>query len=128
MPLRLTGAMTTKREENQFRKDVLEFTQDLRTNRLLAKLRAAFSSKGFPADELLLAGYLENEDGIAVGAIVSKHGVVHEFECDHEANKLNRFRKVKPSSIETYIDAIHVAVEFFDELFGQLQVRKKGAK
>ncbi|TWU07807.1 hypothetical protein [Stieleria varia] len=113
---------------NHYRKDVLEFTQDLRTNSLLAKFRAALSSNGFPADEVLLAGYLENEEGIVVGAIVSKDSVVHEFEYDHETKKLNRFSKVKPSSIETYIDAIHVAVEFFDELFAKLRVPKKGGK
>ncbi len=114
--------MGSKQDEKLFQKDVVEFTRDLRDNKLLGPLRSAFKDKGFPADEVLCAGYLENEEGVAVGAIVTESGVVHKFEHHAGENKFQRFSRVRDlSTIDTYIDAIHVAVEFREELFSQVR-------
>ena len=120
--------MTARQDQRHFQKDVVENTRDLRTHKGLTKLRAALEARNVPAGEVLCAGYLESEAGAAVGAVVSKDGTVHEFEFDHDSNELVQFKKVKPGAVETYIDAIHVAIEFRDILFSQLQVSQKNAK
>ena len=119
------AAISSQQDSKYFRRDVVDYTLELRTNRFLRNLREALAEKRFPVDEVLCAGYLENDEGIAVGAIVCPKGFVREFEFDHNTNKLNRFKKVTPRSIETYITAIPVAIEFRDELFRQIQASGK---
>lgn len=105
-----------KHDRRLFRQDVEEHTHELRTNPYLADLRTALKERGFPAEEVLLAGYLENE-GVAVGAIVTADQKVFEFEHDEtQGATLARFEQIDdPESIATYITAIGVAIEMMGE-------------
>ena len=100
-------------ERRLLRKDVEKYTHQLRTNPLLEDLRQALGKHGFAAEEILLAGYLENEEGVAVGAIVSSDKKVYEFEHhDSQGTVLARFDEVSdPQSISSYIYAVNVALE-----------------
>jgi len=101
--------------------DIENNTKNLREKPWFKQLRAALKMKGFSVGEVLLAGYLEDEEGVAVGAIVCKNKNVYEFKFTDEMKAITHFERVsRLESIETYISAIHVAVDCSDELFKKL--------
>lgn len=110
--------MTSDYDQRLLRNDVEEYTRELRTNPLLDDLRTALENRGFDADSILMAGYLENEEGVAVGAIVSADQKVYEFEHhDSQGAVLERFDEIDdPESVSTYIYAVMVAVEMAGDL------------
>lgn len=101
--------------EDLLEQEVDELTEMLRSDPSWEDLRKALSMRGFAADEVLLAGFMEDEENGEYGAIVTRSGQVYEYErdtgCDAPAG-FKRFERVAdPSKLsrEAY-PAVEVAL------------------
>ena len=71
---------SSEMEERLLRQDVEELTEMLRTAPVLESLRQALRSYSFDPGNLLLAGFLEDEEENEYGAFVTPSGEVFEYE------------------------------------------------
>ena len=80
-------------DEHLLEQEVQELTGMLRADPAWENLRQALTVKGFAAAEVLLAGFMEDEEGGEYGAIVTKSGEVYEYERDTRPNALIDFKR-----------------------------------
>ncbi len=81
--------------------EVDELTEMLRNDASWEGLRNALAMRGFAADEVLLAGFMEDEADGEYGAIVTRSGQVYEYERDTGRNApagFTRFERVVDAS------------------------------
>ena len=111
----------TDRDTKNYLADVVEITNDFRSNPLLEGLRSAFAVKGYKARDLIMAGYLENEEGVVVGAILDKEKTAFEFEFSNESGQFVAIDLVDDlESVRSYLPALAVASTHWEFVCGQL--------
>ncbi|PYQ02730.1 MAG: hypothetical protein DMF82_15220 [Acidobacteria bacterium] len=67
-------------EAELLRLEVEELTEMLRTDDVVEALRTSLRDRGLVIDELLLAGFVEDEDEREWGPIVTKTGTIFLYE------------------------------------------------
>ena len=67
-------------EAELLRLEVEELTEMLRTDDVVEALRTSLRDRGLVIDDLLLAGFVEDEDEREWGAIVTKTGTIFLYE------------------------------------------------
>jgi len=91
-------------DERLLRQEVEELTEMLRHEEILADLRALLREKGQNPDELLLAGFLENADGLEAGVIITPHREVFEFERSAVGRSTGFLRWLKVADVSVLLD------------------------
>jgi hypothetical protein len=99
--------------------EVQELTDLLRNDPEWEGLRKAFAQKGFSINEVLLAGFLEDEEWGEYGAFVTMAGDVYEYKRNTNPGasfEFTKLRRVKNPSkaIEKY-PAVEAAVRMVDK-------------
>ncbi len=94
------------------KQEVLELTALLRNEAILEDLRALLQKSGIDPQKVLLAGFLEGEDGIESGVLITSGGEVYQFERMLSHSEFKVFNRVDDTSTlaETY-PALAVALE-----------------
>ena len=82
-----------KTTDHLLQQEVEELTDLLRNSPNFKDLRSALIQKKFDVNELLLAGFMENEEDGEWGAIVTKSGEVHEYERSTSRKAGGKFKK-----------------------------------
>jgi hypothetical protein len=69
-----------KKEDTLLKQEVEELTEMLLHDNVLEGLRMAIREKGMSPADMLLAGFIEDEEEREYGALVTKDGKVFEYE------------------------------------------------
>ncbi len=96
------------------RQEVAELTELLRTDPVLEALRDALRSKGFHAEQVMLAGFVEDEEEHEWGAIITGDGRVFLYERETRADSSGFVSFEESSDVSTAIQlypAVRVALE-----------------
>ena len=105
--------------------DVKNLTELLRTDRAWNDLRLALAKKGLPAEEVLLAGFFEDEVGHEFGAIVTPDLKVIEFRRSTKtaAGRFTKWTRVR--NVRKLAEEMFPAVECGVEMARQARAEAK---
>ena len=96
------------------RQEVKELTDLLRTDPVLEALRHSIRSKGFHVEQMMLAGFVEDEEEHESGALVTGDGRVFLYERETKLDSVGFVSFDEPTDVSTAIrlyPAVRVALE-----------------
>lgn len=101
-----------KSEESLLRQEVLELTSMLKDEEGFADVRRLLGEHGLDRATVLLAGFLEDEEGWEGGVIVTPQRDVYVYERNSDTNDVERWEQIAdPSSLLDTYPAVLTALE-----------------
>lgn len=100
--------------EKLLKQEVEELTELLRNDPNWSDLRKALSGKNLKPDNVLLAGFIEDEEENEFGAIITQDGKVYEYErnTSDENNEFSKWQLVEDiNELLNTFEAIDVAIK-----------------
>ena len=100
-------------DEGSLKQEVEELTKMLRTEEVLEDLRSLLVRAGHDPHRILLAGFLENEEGFEGGVIVTPAHEIFRFERDDVADQhFSTWERIEEvSTLLPMYPALRVALE-----------------